>query len=137
MKLLYKDQLRKIKANLFNFISLCLLVIIITLTFTAVKSSVRRLESNYDDYLQTQQVEDFYFNMGKVDINYISGNTVIELCTTLGIKNECIINLSLSANDPSYLNEINFLINDKLQDQPEVYTNLIEDYVDDFVSRYD
>ena len=137
MRLLYKDQLRKIKSNLFNFISLCLLVIIITLTFTAVKSSVRRLEANYDDYLQTQQVEDFYFNMGEVDVNYISGNTVMDLCTELDIFNECLIKLSLSANDPSYLNELNFLLNEKIQDQPEVYETLIEGYVDEFITRFD
>ncbi|AIO18595.1 FtsX-like permease family protein [Candidatus Izimaplasma bacterium HR1] len=137
MKLLYKDQLRKIKANLFNFISLCLLVIIITLTFTAVKSSVRRLDANYDDYLQTQQIEDFYFNMGEVDVNYVGGNTVMELCTELDIFNECLIKLSLSGNDPSYLNELNFLINEKIQDYPLVYENLIDNYVNDFVDRYD
>ena len=137
MKLLYKDQLRKIKKNLFNFISLCLLVVIITLTYTSVKSSIRRLESNYDDYLQTQQVEDFYFNMGEVDVNYISGNTVLELCNELEIYNDCLIKLSLSASNPAYLNELNFLLNEKIQENPIVYENLIAGYVDEFITRYD
>lgn len=137
MRLLYKDQLRKIKSNLFNFLSLCLLVIIVTLTFTSVKSSIRRLDSNYEDYLNIQQVEDFYFNMGEVDVNYLSGNTVVELCSELDIYSDCIINLSLSANDPSYLNEINFQINEKIQDNPDVYENLIAGYVDEFITRYD
>lgn len=137
MKLLYKDQIRKIKSNLFNFISLCLLVIIITVTFTSVKVSIRRLESNYLEYLTNQQVEDFYFNMGEVDVNYISGNTVMELCQNLNIFNECLIKLSLSANDPSYLNELNFLINERIQENPEVYENLIAGYVDDFITKYD
>lgn len=136
MRLLYKDQLRKIKSNLFYFISLSLLVLIISLTFTTVKSSVRRLEENYDSYLTTQNVEDFYFSMGKVDVNYLGASTIIELCFQLDIAYECGIALS-DINNPIALNNLNFLINERIEDQPELYESILDGYIVRFQNKYD
>ena len=135
MKLLYIDQLRKIKSNLFYFISLSLLVLIVSLTFTTVKSSVKRLEENYDTYLTTQNVEDFYFSMGEVDVNYLSGSDTIKLCIDLGIGTECGLALSAS-NNPLAINNLNIIINNKIQDNPLLYENIIDGYVDIFIDRY-
>ncbi len=135
MKLLYIDQLRKIKNNLFYFISLSLLVLIVSLTFTTVKSSVKRLEENYDTYLTTQNVEDFYFSMGEVDVNYLSGSDTIKLCIDLGIGTECGLALSAS-NNPLAINNLNIIINNKIQDNPLLYENIIDGYVDIFIDRY-
>ena len=110
MKLLYKDQIRKIKSNLFYFISLSLLVLIVSLTITTVKSSIKRLKENYDTYLTTQNVEDFYFSMGEVDVNYLSGSDTIDLCFELGIGLECGLALSDSDN-PLAINNLNIIIN--------------------------
>lgn len=136
MKLLYKDQLRKIKGNLFNFISLCLLVIIITLTFTSVKSSVRRLDENYDEYLQEQQVEDFYFNMGEVDVNYLGGTAIVELCSELDLMYQCGLAFA-HPDDPIYINNLNIIINEGIEENPEVYETIIQGYVDTFIEKYD
>lgn len=135
MKLLYIDQLRKIKSNLFYFISLSVLVLIVSLTFTTVKSSVRRLEENYNDYLATQNVEDFYFSMGKVDVNYLSGSDTIDLCFDLGISLECGLALS-DSNDPLAINNLNIIINNRIQDNPELYETIIDGYVDIFIDKY-
>lgn len=135
MNLLYKDQLRKIKMNLFNFISLCLLVIIITLTFTAVKSSVRRLDANYDEYLQEQQIEDFYFNMGEVDVNYLGGTAIVKLCNELDLMYQCGVAFA-HPNDPIYTNNLNIIINKGIEEHPEIYETIIDGYVETFVDKY-
>jgi putative ABC transport system permease protein len=136
MRLLYIDQLRKIRKNLFNFISLCLLVIIITLTFTAVKSSIRRLEANYDEYLQEQQVEDFYFNMGEVDVNYLGGTAIVELCSELDLMYECGLAFA-HPDDPIYINNLNIIINEGIKEKPLVYETIVDGYVDTFIDKYD
>ncbi len=136
MKLLYKDQLQKIKYNIFYFVSLSLLVLIVSLTFTTVKSSVRRLEENYDSYLEIQNVEDFYFSMGEVDVNYLGGTAIIELCFELNITVECGTALS-NPNDPIAQNNLNYIINDKISERPDLYEEILDRYVDQFKNKYD
>lgn len=135
MKLLYKDQLRKIKLNLFNFISLSLLVIIISLTYTAVQSSIRRLDENYDSYLTEQNIEDFYFNMGEIDIRYLGGTATVSLCRELDLMEECGIAISL--NDPIVYNNLNILINDQIQENPSTYETLVDRQVQLFLEDND
>ncbi len=136
MKLLYKDQLRKIKYNIFYFVSLILLVLIVSLTFTTVKSSVRRLEENYDSYLETQNVEDFYFSMGEVDVNFLGGTAIIELCFELNITVECGTALS-NPDDAIAQNNLNYIINDKISERPDLYEEILDRYVDQFENKYD
>ncbi len=136
MRLLYIDQLRKIRKNLFNFISLSILVIIIALTFTAVKSSIRRLDKNYDSYLQTQQIEDFYFNMGEVDVNFLGATAIMNLCTELDVEYDCYFAFA-HPDDPIYINNLNIIINQGINEHPEVYEELIDNFVADFEEDYD
>ncbi len=136
MRLLYKDQLRKIKQNKFNFISLSLLVIIISLSFTAVKSSVKRLDENYDSYLEEQQLEDFYFSMGKVDINYLGGTATIKLCRELDLELECALALADPDNHIG-INNLNVLLNEKIEERPDLYESLVDSYVSDFEDQFD
>ena len=116
MKLLYKDQLKKIKNNLFNFISLSLLVIVISLTFTAAKQSITRLDANYETYLEEQNVETFQFNMASIDINFLSGSETIYLCKELDIEFECYYNISIGTK--AAYNELNHLINSTIDENP-------------------
>ena len=136
MRLLYKDQLRKIKLNKFNFISLSLLVIIISLSFTAVKSSVKRLEENYDSYLEEQQLEDFYFSMGKVDVNYLGGTATVKLCRELDLELECALALA-DPNNHIGINNLNVLLNEKIEERPELYEEIVDSYVSEFEDRFD
>jgi len=136
MRLLYKDQLKKIKGNLFNFISLSLLVIIISLTFTAVKSSIKRLDENYDSYLSEQNIEDFYFSMGLVDVNYLGGTAIVQLCEELDIIPECTYALSYP-EDSVATNNLNFLINERIDERPDLYEDIIDGYVAHFINKYD
>jgi len=136
MRLLYKDQLRKIKLNKFNFVSLCILVMIISLTFTAVKSSIRRLDENYSSYLQEQNIEDFYLSMGKIDVNLIGGSALLTLCDELDIMYECGVAISQEDN-PIIMNNLNITINNKIKEKPIVYENLIDSYIDEFLEQYD
>ncbi len=135
MKLLYKDQLRKIKLNLFNFISLSLLVIIISLSYTAVKSSVNRLEENYDNYLKQQHLEDFYFSMGKIDINYLGGTATVKICRELDLQLECALSLA-NPDDHVAMNNLNVLLNERIAEHPDVYENLVDSYVSAFEEDY-
>jgi putative ABC transport system permease protein len=100
-----------------------------------VKSSVKRLEENYDTYLTTQNVEDFYFSMGEVDVNYLSGSDTIDLCFDLDIGLECAHALSDSDN-PLAINNLNIIINNRIQDNPELYESIIDGYVNIFIDRY-
>lgn len=134
MKLLLKDQFRKIRSNWFNFISLSLLLIVISMTFTAVTSSVRRLEENYQPYLERQQLEDFYFNMGEVDVNVLSGRALWELCQGLDLQYECGVAISLDTQ--LAYNNLNITINDEIKDNPVIYEALIDSYADSFVEEY-
>ncbi len=136
MKLLYQDQLRKIKLNLFNFISLSLLVIIISLSYTAVKSSVNRLEENYDTYLKEQQLEDFYFSMGKIDVNYLSGTATVKLCRELDLQLQCALALA-NPDDAVGINNLNVLLNEKIEERPDLYEALVDSYISDFEEDYD
>lgn len=136
MKLLYKDQFKKIKNNLFYFISLSLLLFIVSLSFTSVKTSVNRLEENYDTYLEEQNIEDFYFFMGKIDVNYLGATAIIELCLELGIGVECGFALQ-EPIDPIKINNLNVLLNEKIKEKPELYEGIIDGYVTEFTDRYD
>ena len=136
MRLLYKDQLRKIKLNKFNFISLSLLVIIISLSFTAVKSSVNRLEENYDSYLEEQQLEDFYFSMGKIDITYLGGTAKKKICNELNLQFQCAIALA-NSNNHIAINNLNVLINERMEERPELYESLVDSYVSEFEDEYE
>ncbi len=135
MRLLYKDQLRKIKSNKFNFISLSLLVIIISLSFTAVKSSVKRLDENYDSYLETQQLEDFYFSMGKVDVNHLGGTATIKLCRELNLELECALALA-SPDNHIAINNLNVLLNERIEERPDLYESIVDSYVSEFKDEY-
>ncbi len=132
MKLLFKDQYRKIRHSLFNFISLSLLVFIISFTYTTVTSSIRRLDENHEEYLEAQQIEDFYFVMGEIDVNYLKGSQIFTICRELGIQTEIQCALSYVEDDPQSMNELNVIINDGIKEQPEIYENLINQYIDDF-----
>jgi putative ABC transport system permease protein len=105
------------------------------MTFTAVKSSLRRLDENYESYLEAQQLEDFYFSMGNLDINYLTGSTIIDLCEELDITFQCYYNLSFP-NDPTYINNLNVIINQELKEHPEIYEEIIDGYADLFVEEY-
>lgn len=132
MKLLFKDQLRKVKLNLFNFISLSLLVLIISLTFTTVESSIRRLDQNHEEYLESQQIEDFYFVMGEIDVNYLKGSQIFTICEELGTKTEIQCALAYIEDSPESMNKLNVIINEGIREHPELYENLINQYIDDF-----
>ncbi len=136
MKQIHKDQFRKIRANRVNFLSLSLLVVIIAMTFTAVKASVRRLDAKYDSYLESQQLEDFYFAMGNIDLNYLGGSATIELCEELDILFECYYAFSFP-NDPSYMNNLNIQINQKIKEEPELYESIVDGFVEEFRDQYD
>ena len=135
MRLLFRDQLRKIKIHWINFISLSLLVIAISMTYTAVTSSIRRLEDNYEPYLEAQQLEDFYFSMRDVDVNAISGQALWRLCQELSLEYEC--GVAISMGDPVSYNHLNVLINQEIKDQPDVYETLIDQYAEQFIEEYD
>lgn len=136
MKLLYKDQFKKIRKNFFYFISLSLLVFIVSLTFTSVKTSIKRLEENYDTYLEEQQVEDFYFFMGKVDVNYLGASAIVNLCFELNLMTECGYALQ-EPIDPIKYNNLNFLINEKIEERPDLYEEIISGYITQFSDRFD
>jgi len=104
------------------------------MTFTAVKTSIRRLDENYDSYLESQQLEDFYFNMGNIDVNYLGANALITLCDELDIEYECGYTYSFEDN-ATLINNLNILINQKIAERPEVYDNLIDGYVEQFAQE--
>lgn len=137
MRLLYKDQLKKIKFNLFNFISLSLLVILISLTFTASKQSINRLEGNYYDYLEEQQVEHFQFNMASVDIRVLTGTQTVYLCQEFDREFEFDCYYYLSVGTPAAYNLLNHLVNSKIDANPEQFVDIIDNYVDQVMSEYD
>jgi len=109
---------------------------IISLTFTAVKSSIRRLDENYSSYLQEQNIEDFYLSMGKIDVNLIGGSALLTLCDELDIMYECGVAISQEDN-PIIMNNLNITINNKIKEKPIVYENLIDSYIDEFLEQYD
>ena len=136
MKWIIKDQLRKINKNLFHFISLSLLIFIISFTFTAIKSSIDRLEVNYDVALENQNVEDFYFTMGSIDMSYLGGTAQVELCQSLNILEECAIAFA-QPNNPEAQNNLNFIVNQRIKEQPEVYEALVDSVVEQFATQKD
>ncbi len=135
MKLLFKDQLQKIKNNWVQFISLSLLVIVISLTFTAVKSSIARLETNYEPYLEEYNVEDFFFSIDQIDVNYLSGTAFTELCTKMTILPEC--GIAVSIDTPASMNELNVLINQRIKESPHLYEQFVDGYLQYFEDEYD
>lgn len=136
MKWIIKDQLRKIKSNLFHFISLSVLIFIISFAFTAIKSSVDRLEVNYDAVLESQNAEDFYFTMGSIDMSFLGGTAQVELCQSLDILEDCAIAFAQPDN-PEVQNNLNFIVNQKIQEKPEVYEALVDSVVEQFASQKD
>jgi putative ABC transport system permease protein len=137
MKLLIKDQIQKIKHSPFNFISLSILILIISFTYTTVESSIRRLDENHEEYLETQQIEDFYFVMGEIDVNYLSGSAIFTICRELGITVETQCAIAYVEDSPESMNKLNFIINEGIKEHPEIYENLISTYIDDFKEEND
>ncbi len=134
MKLLLKDQLRKLNQNKFQFISLSLLVIVISLTFVMVKTSTDRLENNYDTYIESQNTEDFYFSITNIDVNYLSGTAFVELCVAMDIFDEC--GLAISLDTPEQYNSLNVLINQRIKEDPDSYESFIDGYLTYFETDY-
>lgn len=134
MRLLILDQFRKLRHNWINVLSLSLLVVAISMTYTAVTSSIRRLDENYEPYLEAQQLEDFYFNMGEVDVNLLSGQALWTLCQELSLDLECGIAISLDT--PISYNNLNVLINQEIKERPDIYENLIDQYADQFTDEF-
>jgi len=135
MFLLLKNQVKKIKKNMQYFISISLIILIVSISFTAFKSSVLRLGANYNEYLETQNVEQFYMMMGEVDVSYLGGTAIIELCTTYNLQTECADNI-LSLDDPVVVNNLNAVLSKAINENPEPYENLIDIYVAQFENRY-
>ncbi len=136
LRLLMKDQFKKIKNAKWQFISLSILVFLISFTYTASKVSVDRLYGNYDSYLSEQQVEDFYMSMGEIDMNKIGGTATLEVCESFDIMFECAIAFSYP-NDLTYINRLNNLVSQKAQENPEIYEAFIDKYIDIFSEEYD
>ena len=135
MKLLWKDQIKKIRKNLIQFISLSVMVFLLSLVFTSVKTSVDRLEENYDSYLEEQNLEDFFFSINEVDVNYLSGTAFTELCQDYNIEIECYTAISLGSDEA--MNELNILINQQIKERPIIYENFIDGKLSFFETRYD
>lgn len=131
---LWRDQWRKIWKSRLRFLSLGLLVAIIAMTYTAMASSVRRLDEDHESYLQEQSVEDFYFNMGEVDVDALSGRALWSLCQELSLELEC--GIAISKGDALSYNHLNVQINQAIQANPDVYEALLDSYADAFVDTY-
>ena len=134
LKLLIKDQINKLKNNKFQFIAVSLLVIIISLTFVMVKTSTDRLEESYDSYLEEQNVEDFYFSITNIDVNYLSGTAFTELCDIMNVEVECYTAVSLDT--PEEYNKLNILLNNEIKDKPHLYEQFIDSYLTYFETDY-
>ena len=135
MFLLFKNQIKKIKNNLLYFLSISLILLIVSITFTAFKSSVFRLEENYDEYLEQQSIDDYYMLMGNVDVNYLGGTSLLELCNTYELQDECA-NLVFFPDDEELKNNLNYLLNEAITNNPDPYEAILDGYITQFESRY-
>ena len=135
MKNLYKDQIRKIRNNLFNFISLSILVIVISLTFTSIKTSVDRLELNYQPYLDEQNVEDFHFTLSSVDIDLLGGTGLWYLCEELELDFECAYYISIGTD--AAMTNLNHIVNERIEERPDLVESMIDEYILNVTQEYD
>ncbi len=135
MKQLLLHQLKSLKYHKIDIAILSLLIIAITMTFTAIKVSVDRLGENYESYLESQNLEDFYFSMGEINVDSLSGRTLWTLCEELSLEYECA--LTISKGDPVSYNNLNVIINNKIKENPTLYENLIDNYINQFANEYE
>lgn len=135
MRYLYLDQFRKIKFNKLNFISLSLLVIVISLTFTMIKTSIIRLEENYEPYLESQNVEDFQFGISNFDIELLTATELMYVCEELDVFNECLYYISYGT-EGAYA-QLNNILNQKMEEHPELIQPIIDDYIEQITEDYD
>lgn len=136
MILLLKNQIKKIRSNLLYFLSISLILLIVSITFTAFKSSILRLEDNYDDYLESQNVNDYYMIMGNVDVNYLGGTNLLELCDAYDLDDACA-DIIFFPEDEAIKNNLNYLLNKKILENPVPYETIIDQYIVQFETRYD
>lgn len=135
MNKLLKDQFKKIKENLVSFITMSFLVVIIALIYTAIHTSVSRLDENYESYLENQKLEDFYFVIDEIDVNYLSGTAFTDLCQDYAILEEC--GIAVSIDSPESMNELNVLFNQKIKEDPQIYEAFLDSYMSYFEDQYD
>lgn len=135
MKYLIKDQIKKIKSNLFYFISLSFLVLIISFSYTLITSSVTRLDQNHEEYLEAQNLEDFYFTFGEIDIKYLSEPAVYTLCEELGTKVEIECALAYVLDTPEAYNNLNFILNEEMRKDPSIYNDIVTPVIEEFASE--
>lgn len=135
MKQLVKSQIRTISSHRLYLGSIVLLLCITSLTFTAVKSSLLRLNDNYDTYLTEQKTEDFYMLMGNIDINHLDVESIITLCQEYNIYSECLPYLFDLTNEES-ITQLNILLNQEIINNPSIYEQTIDRYLTQFERRY-
>ncbi|PAT02005.1 hypothetical protein CI105_03860 [Candidatus Izimaplasma bacterium ZiA1] len=133
MKLLYKDQFKKIKYNKLFFFSLVFIISLVSMTYTITKTSVTQLKRNYQDYVETQNVEDFYFGMKNFDIKFLNSNQQLNLCIDLNILLECSF---VNFEDPVEVNEINTVISELLYENQDLYEEMMDHVVNNFNQQF-
>jgi len=133
MKLLYKDQIKKLKNNKLFFFSLVFIISLVSMTYTVTKTSVTQLKRNYQEYVDSQNIEDFYFGMKNFDINFLNSNQQLDLCIDLDILLECSF---VNFDDPIEVNEINTVISDLLYDNQDLYENMMDQVVSNFNQEF-
>jgi putative ABC transport system permease protein len=137
MKYLLKDQIRKIKSHPFNFISLSILVFIIVFSYSLIQTSIDRLDLNHEEYLETQQLEDFYFSLGEMDISYLTEAQIYQVCKHFGTQVEIECATAYMQNTEESLNELNVLLTDLIKNDIDFQQSFVDNYLENFIAEND
>jgi len=73
--------------------------------------------------------------MGNVDVNYLGGTSLLELCNTYELQDECA-NLVFFPDDEELKNNLNYLLNEAITNNPDPYEAILDGYITQFESRY-
>jgi hypothetical protein len=108
---------------------------VISLSFTSIKSSIIRLEKNYEPYLEAQNVEDFQFSLSNVDIDVLGATALWYLCGELEMNLTCATYISIGTD--AAMTNLNHLINEQIDERPDLVNEMIAEYIEDITEEYD
>ncbi len=138
MHLLFIDQLKKIKKKPFEWFGLVLIVAIVSLTFMTVKPLTERLEAPIDDYLQTQNVEDFHIRVGMPDFNYLTRQQRLALYIGMGLyMHPDFSGFNDRTASPYEMNAITMYIQENIHDYPNLIRDLYASMIHEAIKDYD
>ncbi len=124
MNNLTKIEIRKFKSNIKNSLLTIIVMSFSLALFFILLTNIFVVERNYNKYLDEHNADDLQIKLNQeIDISALTGQMQVSICKDLDIFSSC---LATNWDDPSDINYLNKIVNQKLKENKEYYVKLFE-----------